>query len=90
MLLSVRTAMLNIFHDKCLKKSSWTNKNNTIQSNILWVRTTCGLPNFTDSLLEDYNHCQCMTSELANSEINNGSILAKNFKQLRDANRKKV
>ena len=76
------------FHAKCLKISSWTNKNNTIQTNIDWVCTMCALPSFSDSLFED-NHCQFTTSEIANSEINNGSILAENFKQLRDANRKK-
>ena len=48
----------------------------------------CALPNFSDSLFED-NHCQFTTSDIANSKITNGSILAENFKQLRDANRKK-
>ena len=76
------------FHAKCLKISSWTNKNNTIQSNINWMCIMCTLPNFSDSLFED-NHRQFMTSDIANSEITNGSILAENFKQLRDANRKK-
>ena len=50
--------------------------------------TMCALPNFSDSLFED-NHSQFTTSEIANLEISNGSILAENFKQLRDANRKK-
>ena len=48
----------------------------------------CALPNFSDSLFED-NHRQFTTSDIANSEITNGSILAENFKQLRDANCKK-
>ena len=76
------------FHAECLKISSWINKNNTTQSNIDWVCTMYALPNFSDSLFED-NHCQFKTFEIANWEINNGSILAETFKQLRDANRKK-
>ncbi|CAB4039134.1 Neuroendocrine convertase 1, partial [Paramuricea clavata] len=76
------------FHAKCLKISSWTNKNNTIQSNNDWVCTMCALPNFSDSLFEN-NHCELTTPEIADSETNNKSILTDNLKQLRDANHQK-
>jgi hypothetical protein len=48
----------------------------------------CALPNFSDSLFEN-NHCELTTPEIADSEINNKSILTDNLKQLRDANHKK-